>query len=90
MLSSSPSGDHLKSMPASTDGAVHRATRLPEGSSSTRSASRFKGTLEFLAGRYCKWDMLYSQLLPYPTDRPKSDTHTPAQIQSAYEKRAGK
>ena len=47
----------------------------------------FTGDLQFLAGRHCKWDVLYSQLLPYPTERASSrDLLTPAQIKKLYEK----
>jgi len=54
-----------------------------------KSTSRrlFTGDLQFLAGRHCKWDVLYSQLLPYPTERASSrDLLTPAQIKKLYEK----
>jgi hypothetical protein len=46
----------------------------------------FDGDLQFLAGRHCKWDLLFSQMLPYPTERPKSGMHTPAQMKSMFEK----
>ncbi len=45
----------------------------------------FDGDFDFLAGRHCKWDVLYSQLRPYPTEAPKSDRHTPAQMKSQFE-----
>jgi len=32
----------------------------------TRGASRYRGDLEFLAGRHCKWDTLYSQRRLFP------------------------
>jgi hypothetical protein len=31
-----------------------------------RGSSRMLGDLEFLAGRHIKWDLLYSQKVPYP------------------------
>ena len=47
----------------------------------------FTGDLQLLAGRHVKWDVLYSQLLPYPTERKTSkDLLTPAQMKAAYEK----
>jgi hypothetical protein len=56
----------------------------------TRGSNRFSGDLEFLAGRHCQWDMLYSQLVPYPYGvlrrRVPSDTHTPAQMKQLFEK----
>jgi hypothetical protein len=55
--------------------------------SNSRGASRFSSSdLEFLAGRHCKWDALYSQVSPYPRSAPRSNTHTPAQIKAAFEK----
>ena len=48
--------------------------------------NNFDGDLQFLAGRHCKWDALYSQQIPYPTERPKSDMPVPQQIQKRYEK----
>ena len=58
----------------------------------TRGARRYQGDLEFLAGRHCKWDLLYSQLRPYPYGagrRVSSGVHMPAQLKEFFEK-AGK
>jgi|GEM_PF-2652199 len=48
--------------------------------------SRFRGGLEFIAGRHCKWDTLFSQQLPYPLRSGSSDTHTPAQMKALFDK----
>ncbi len=59
-----------------------------------RSTSRYRGDLEFLAGRHCRWDALYSQLTPYPYElegrRVPSSVHTPAQVKKRFEKRSEK
>jgi hypothetical protein len=53
----------------------------------SKGASRYRGDLEFLAGRHCKWDMLYSQRRPYPyglgQGEPSKHAHTPAQLKRA-------
>ena len=49
----------------------------------------YSADLEFLAGRHCRWDVLYSQLAPYPygpDDKPPSGVHMPAQMKSAFER----
>jgi hypothetical protein len=54
-----------------------------------RGTSRFTNAeLEFLAGRLCKWDALYTQLQPYPprAATTRGPTHTPSQIKDAFEK----
>lgn len=54
-----------------------------------KSTSRrlFTGDLQLLAGRHVKWDLLYSQLLPHPTERRSSkDLVTPKQMKMRYEK----
>ena len=59
-------------------------------SGTTRGTSRYRGDLEFLAGRHCRWDMLYSQLVPYPYKlegrRVPSSVHTPAEIKKHFER----
>ena len=49
-----------------------------------RGSSRYQGDLEFLAGRHCKWDSLYSQqrLFPYAfrKENPPSGVATPKVI----------
>ena len=56
----------------------------------TRGSNRYNGDLQFLAGRHCKWDMLYSQLRPYPyvlhRQKTRSDLDMPAEIMKAYQK----
>lgn len=51
-----------------------------------KGASRYRGDLEFLAGRHCKWDALYSQrsLFPYAARRqaPPSGTFSPKQLRN--------
>jgi len=61
--------------------AYHRGRR-----SRTTGRNRFDGDFQFLAGRHCKWDLLYSQLLPFPKERPKSDMLTPKQVKVLFEK----
>jgi hypothetical protein len=50
----------------------------------SRGTSRYRGDLEFLAGRHCKWDALYSQKRPYPygitRKAPPSGAHMPKAI----------
>jgi len=59
-------------------------------SGTTRGSSRYRGDLEFLAGRHCKWDALYSQQRPYrdgiKRQDPPSGTHTPATMKNHFEK----
>jgi hypothetical protein len=61
-------------------------------SGTTRGQSRYQGDLEFLAGRHCKWDVLYSQLTPYPYKvrgrRVPSNVYTPAQLKKLFEAEA--
>ncbi|MFO7898498.1 MAG: hypothetical protein R6V58_05500 [Planctomycetota bacterium] len=60
--------------------AYHRGKR-------SRSTRLFTGHFEFLAGRHMKWDVLYSQLRPFPTDpNMYDDIATPAQLKQAYER----
>jgi hypothetical protein len=42
-----------------------------------RGATRYRGDLEFLAGRHCKWDALYSQqrLFPYAARKQPIPSH---------------
>jgi len=61
--------------------SYHRGRR-----SRTTGRNRFDGDFQFLAGRHCKWDLLYSQLLPFPKEKPKSDMLTPAQLKMLFEK----
>ncbi len=55
-----------------------------------RGPSRYRGDLEFLAGRHCKWDALYSRVRPYPypleKEAPPKDLHLPAELKDAYGK----
>lgn len=55
-----------------------------------RGTSRYRGDLEFLAGRHCKWDARYSQLRPYPDgitkQQPPKGTHTPAEMLKHFQK----
>ncbi len=48
----------------------------------------FTGDLQFLAGRHCKWDLLYSVRQPYNPSGPqtKSEMHSPMDMKKAYEK----
>ncbi|MFH1730845.1 MAG: hypothetical protein ABIF82_04235 [Planctomycetota bacterium] len=59
-------------------------------SGTSAGASRYRGDLEFLAGRHCKWDALYSQRRPYPygikKQEPPSGTHTPAEMKKYFDK----
>ena len=61
---------------------------------STKGATRYRGDLEFLAGRHCRWDALYSGLTPYPYElksrRLPKDVYTPAQIKKLFERRSDK
>ena len=50
------------------------------------STKLFTGDLLLLAGRLCKWDRLYSELLPYPPEAAKSGFHSPKNMQTMYEK----
>jgi hypothetical protein len=56
----------------------------------TTGSARMQGDLEFLAGRHVKWDILLSQLQPYPYaitgKRMSTGAHTPAQIKTAFDK----
>jgi len=53
----------------------------------TRDDRQFTGDLQFLAGRHMKWDVLYCQLLPYPTVRSAyKDMLTPAEVQKLFER----
>ena len=53
-------------------------------SGTTRGSTRYRGDLEFLAGRHCKWAALYSQQRPYPyginNSQPPSGSRMPAEI----------
>lgn len=65
--------------------AYHRGRRGGAGG----GRNTFNGDLEFLAGRLCRWDMLYSTLIPYPysrTNTPPSGMHTPEEMKKAFEK----
>ncbi len=59
---------------------------------STRGATRYRGDLEFLAGRHCRWDALYSALTPFPYElksrRLPKDLPTPAQVKKLFEARS--
>jgi len=59
-------------------------------SGTTRGSSRYRGDLEFLAGRHCKWDALYSQQRPYPDgikkQPPPKGTHTPAELKKYFDR----
>jgi len=58
-------------------------------SRSRASGNSFAGDLQFLAGRHCRWDLLYSQLVPFPYnpgDREPSGTVLPAAMKKAFEK----
>lgn len=59
-------------------------------SGTSRGQSRYRGDLEFLAGRHCRWDALYSQLAPFPyatkTRRVPSDLYMPAQLKKFFER----
>jgi len=63
-------------------------------SGTTRGQTRYKGDLEFLAGRHCRWDALYAKLTPYPYEirgrRVPSDLFTPAQVKKLYERASDK
>ena len=63
-------------------------------SGTARGTSRYRGDLEFLAGRYCRWDSLYSQLAPFPYStkgrRVPSDFYMPAQVKRLFEKQSEK
>jgi len=59
--------------------AYHRGRRSPDN-------RQFVADLQFLGGRHCKWDLLFSQFVPYPTERPKSNMHTPAQMKKFFER----
>jgi len=58
--------------------AYHRGRRK------TNRSNDFNGDLQFLAGRLVKYDMLYSQLAPYPVDRSASKMHTPKEMETAH------
>jgi len=62
--------------------AYHRGRKSGTG----RGRNNFDGDFQFLAGRHCKWDLLYAQLLPYPTESPKSGMRTPAQMKTLFER----
>lgn len=64
---------------------VYSYNRGRKTASGASGRNLFDGDFEFLAGRHCKWDVLYSQLRPYPTETPKSDRHTPAQMKALFE-----
>jgi len=59
-------------------------------SNPTQGTSRLRGDLEFIAGRHCKWDLLYSQLTPFPYvlvgRTPPSGVPMPAQMKKQFEK----
>ncbi len=59
-------------------------------SGTTRGSSRYRGDLEFLAGRHCKWDALYSRVRPYPyvlkNESPPKGIHMPAELKEAHAK----
>jgi len=59
-------------------------------SGTTAGKSRYRGDLEFLAGRHCRWDALYTKLTPYPYQirgrRVPSDLLTPAQLKKLFER----
>jgi hypothetical protein len=57
---------------------------------STRGTSRMRGDLDFLAGRHIKWDLLYSQQVPYPykaiRQRVPSGLAMPAEMKALFER----
>ena len=63
-------------------------------SGSGKGATRYRGDLEFLAGRHCRWDALYSVLSPYPYEtgrrRVPTDLLTPGQIKKLFERKSDK
>lgn len=61
--------------------AYHRGFRQ-----GLRAKNSFAGDLQFLAGRHCKWDVLYSQLRPYPMTRPKQGMLTPRELKNLFDK----
>lgn len=72
-----------------TDKQVLLVYAYHRGRKSGVSRNPYSADLEFLAGRHCRWDLLYSQLAPYPygpDDKPPSGLHMPAQMKSAFEK----
>ncbi len=60
-------------------GFVARATR-----------NTFQGDLQFLAGRHCQWDLLFSQLVPFPyvgkgVNTPPPEVLTPGEMKKLFE-----
>ncbi len=54
-----------------------------------RAAGRrnnFDGDLQFIAGRHCTWDLLYSQQRPFPAEVPPKGMLTPRQVKDEYDK----
>ncbi len=59
--------------------AYHRGRRA-------RDDRRFTGHLEILAGRHMRWDVMYTQQRPFPTDsRLYDDFPTPEEMRRAFE-----
>lgn len=61
--------------------AYHRGSRQ-----GVRAKNSFAGDLQFLAGRHCRWDVLYSQLRPYPMERPKPGMLQPRELKDMFDK----
>jgi len=48
--------------------------------------NNFDGDLQFIAGRHCTWDLLYSQQRPFPAGAPPKGLLTPRQVKDEYDK----
>ena len=54
--------------------------------STGKGSNRYEGHLHFLAGRLCKWDLLFSQLKPYNLEeRFPRNFRTPEWMKKAFE-----
>ena len=64
--------------------AYHRGFK-----SRSTGTNPFIGDLQFLAGRHCRWDVLYAQLTPFPYTTPGNpapkDSIMPVQMKKAFE-----
>ena len=60
--------------------AYHRGRRAAAGGRNT-----FEGDFQFLAGRHCKWDLLYCELVPYPMDK-KAGMITPKEMMDQFQR----